>query len=239
MINVCSYLQLPKSRQTRIFSNVKSLAVYPEARTKFMGYKTFYLLLSIISQSWPGHQTLIIIPESVHPCYDFHDKVTLEGICPLHTTYLILCYFSPEAQLRESQKVPLVCQQEATRSWAQTWLMDKSLAYPLPSLSRVQGIKIFHPFLLPTSPAYPCRQRLPRKMGMDSLCRSYTISAERVLYSSCHDPFKTLLLYPDLKGPQGGNSLITFSSPARANLSKTLLQFPVSMWPKCTEFIIA
>lgn len=67
-----------------------------------MGYKTFYLLLSVITQSQPGHQTLIIIPESVHPRYDFHDKVTLEGICPLRTTYLILHYISQEAQLGES-----------------------------------------------------------------------------------------------------------------------------------------
>lgn len=97
MINVCTYLQLPESRQTQ------SLAVHPEGRTKFMGYKIFYLLLSVITQSSPGHQTLIIIPEPVHPCYDVYDKVTLEGICPPHTTYLTLCYISQEAaRLRES-----------------------------------------------------------------------------------------------------------------------------------------
>lgn len=70
-----------------------------------MGHKTFYRLLSVITQSWSGHQTLKIIPETVHPCYDFHDKVTLEGICPPHTMCPILCYTSQGAQLRESQKV--------------------------------------------------------------------------------------------------------------------------------------
>ena len=150
MINVCTYLQLPESRQTHIF---KSLVVHPEARTKFMGYKTFYLLLSVITQSWPGHQTLIIIPESLYPCYDSHDKVTLERTCPPHTTYLILCYASQEVQLRESRKVTLVCQGEAAWPSAKAWLMDKRLARSLPSLPRAQGIKIFHPFLLPISPA--------------------------------------------------------------------------------------
>lgn len=100
MINVGTYLQLPEGCQTQ------SLVVHPEGKTKFMGYKTFYLLLSVITQSWPGHQTLIIIPESVHPCYDFHDKVTSEGICPPHTTYPTLCYISHEAaQLRENPSV--------------------------------------------------------------------------------------------------------------------------------------
>lgn len=127
----------------------KSLAVHPEARTKFIGHKAFYLLLSVITQSWPGHQTLIIVPGAVHPCYDFHDKVTWGGICPQHTMYPALCHTSPEAQLRDNRQVMLVCQGEAAGPLAQVWLMDKSP----PSLSRAQGIKIFHPFLLPTSPA--------------------------------------------------------------------------------------
>lgn len=177
-----------------------------------MGYKTFYLLLSIITLSWPGDQTLIIIPESMHRCHDSHD---FEGNLSPALVYT-LWYTPQEAQLRESQNTTLVCQEETAWPSAQAWLMHKSLASSLPSLSRAQAIEIFHPFLLP---AHPCQRRLPRDMGLDSLCHSYTTSAERVSYSSCPGPFKTLVLCSDLKEPQQGNSLIAFSSSARANLT--------------------
>lgn len=116
----------------------KSLAVHPEARTKFMGYKTFYLLFSVITQSWPGHQTLIIVPGAVHPCYDFHDKVNWGGICPPHTMCPALCYTPPEAQLRDSRQVMLVCQAEAAGPLAQAWLMDKSPPFPASDLTCCQ-----------------------------------------------------------------------------------------------------
>lgn len=127
----------------------KSLVVHPEARLKFMGYKTVYLFLSVITQSWPGHQTLIIIPEAVHPCCDFHDKVTWGAICPLHTMYPTLHSTSQATQLRQSKDNAGLSGEAAGGTSAQAWLTDKSF----PSLPRAQGIKIFHPFLPPASPA--------------------------------------------------------------------------------------
>lgn len=76
----------------------KSLAVLPEERTKFMGHRPFYLLLRVITQCW----TLIIIPDSVHPCYDFHDKVTLDGISP-HTPRIRSCATCLEKHSSESR----------------------------------------------------------------------------------------------------------------------------------------
>lgn len=165
-----------------------------------MGYKTFPLLLSVITQPWPGHWTLTPIPEYVHPCYSFKDKVTLEEICPLHTTYAALCCTS-QAQLREP-KGNAGLSGGAAQPSAQVWLMDKSSAHPPPRAGFLQstGNQII-PFLLASIlTCYLCQQRLPRKIGQDSLCCSYTISVERVL------------LYGNIqikKGQQQGNSFIT------------------------------
>lgn len=114
----------------------------------------------------------------MHPCYDFHDKVTLERICPPHTMCPILCYTTQEAWLRESQKVTLVYQWEADSTSTLGW-WTRALHTPFP-------VCLEH--------------RTPK-------------------YST---PFKILLLCSDLKGLQQENPLVTFLSPARANLSKTV-----------------
>lgn len=66
---------------SRVF---KSLAAHPEARTKFVGYKTFYLFLGVITQSQPGHPMLIIAPEAARLRDDFRDRERAGGVT--HTT---------------------------------------------------------------------------------------------------------------------------------------------------------
>lgn len=67
---------------SRIF---KSLAAHPEARTKFVGYKTFYLFRGVITQSQPGHPTLITTPEALCLRYDFCDRERTRGGHACHT----------------------------------------------------------------------------------------------------------------------------------------------------------
>lgn len=129
----------------------------PWSEKKFMGYKTFYLLLSVITQSWPGQQTLIIIREDSFLYIPVMTSMTkwLEGgdLPPAHHVPDPVLHLSRSTAQRESKGNAGLSGGGSTAFG--TGLADRQKPRTLPSqlVQTAQGIKIFHLFLVPATTA--------------------------------------------------------------------------------------